>query len=222
MKLENCVPWGRSRAEYIKIFSLSPGDLKKRILGCGDGPSSFNSESSGEIVSFDPIYNFTKEEIMKRVDETHYIIREEMEKNTEDFIWKEFSTLDELCSSRLNSMSLFLSDYDKGKREGRYIPGELPKLPFNDLEFDLALSSHFLFLYELGDDFHIESVIEMLRVAREVRIFPIVDLNGSTSKSLKPLLEELKNRKFSVKVQKCDYEFQKGANSMLVINRTQP
>lgn len=222
MKLENCVPWGRSKAEYIKIFGLKPVDLEKRILGCGDGPSSFNSESKGNVVSFDPIYNFSANEIRGRIDETHIIIKKEIEKNLDDFIWKEFSTVDDLCKSRLSSMELFLSDYVKGKEEGRYIPGGLPELPFNDLEFDLALSSHFLFLYDLGVDFHIRSVLEMARVAREVRIFPIVDLNGERSRSLEPLLLELERRGFKWKIQECDYEFQKGAKSMLLIQRIEP
>ena len=42
--LEKVVPWGRSFAEYIRMFSLTEEDLEKRILGCGDGPASFNAE----------------------------------------------------------------------------------------------------------------------------------------------------------------------------------
>ncbi len=44
MKLENVVPWGRSLAEYQAMFALSEEELQKRILGCGDGPASFNAE----------------------------------------------------------------------------------------------------------------------------------------------------------------------------------
>lgn len=35
-------PWGRSLEEYQDMFQLSKEDLKSKILGCGDGPSSFN------------------------------------------------------------------------------------------------------------------------------------------------------------------------------------
>jgi hypothetical protein len=40
---QDIVPWGRSFAEYVKMFSLIPDDLDLRILDCGGGPSSFNA-----------------------------------------------------------------------------------------------------------------------------------------------------------------------------------
>ena len=42
--LDQAVPWGRNRAEYLAFFDLL--DLKPgaRILDCGAGPSSFNAE----------------------------------------------------------------------------------------------------------------------------------------------------------------------------------
>jgi hypothetical protein len=43
-RYENVVPWGRSYEEYLRMFGLGPDDLKGRILGCADGPASFNSE----------------------------------------------------------------------------------------------------------------------------------------------------------------------------------
>ncbi len=52
----------------------------------------------------------------------------------------------------------------EGKTQGKYIPGELPELPFEDQAFDIALSSHFLFLYtdNLTLEFHITAIYEML------------------------------------------------------------
>jgi hypothetical protein len=44
MELSKVVPWGRTFKEYKKMFSLSESDLKKTILGCGDGPACFNAE----------------------------------------------------------------------------------------------------------------------------------------------------------------------------------
>lgn len=60
MKLSEVVPWGRSLSEYRKMFSLLKSDFDKKILGCADGPASFNAELSeigGNIISIDPIYN---------------------------------------------------------------------------------------------------------------------------------------------------------------------
>jgi hypothetical protein len=44
MKLSEIVPWGRSLAEYQLMFALAEIDLPQKILGCGDGPVSFNFE----------------------------------------------------------------------------------------------------------------------------------------------------------------------------------
>lgn len=43
-ELDDIVPWGRSFEEYRRMFALSPDDLTGRLLGCGDGPASFNME----------------------------------------------------------------------------------------------------------------------------------------------------------------------------------
>lgn len=44
MKLEKVVPFGRSLDEYKSMFALSSDDLKKNIVGIGDGPS-FSAET---------------------------------------------------------------------------------------------------------------------------------------------------------------------------------
>jgi hypothetical protein len=46
------------------MFSLSEMDLTKKVASFGDGPASFNYESTvigGNVTSFDIIYQFTKE-----------------------------------------------------------------------------------------------------------------------------------------------------------------
>lgn len=219
MKLESVVPWGRSKSEYIRMFLLTEDDLNKKILGCGDGPSSFNSELNGNAISIDPIYGFSKEEINTRIAETKEIIREQLESNSNDFLWNEFQNVDDLCNSRLTSMANFLEDYNKGKREGRYVKGSLPYLPVEAGRFQLALSSHFLFLYsnDLDLDFHIKSIIEMLRVSEEVRIFPVLDLNGKESVHLAGVLQYLDKKKIKYEIKKSMYEFQKGADAVLNI-----
>jgi len=115
----------------------------------------------------------------------------------------------------MKSMLQFLSDFEQGLEEGRYSAAELPKLPFEDTSFDLALCSHFLFLYSehLDLDFHIKAISEMLRVASEVRIFPVVDLNANRSIHLDAVMKMFPNSELV----KVNYEFQKGGNQMLRI-----
>jgi hypothetical protein len=59
--LEHVVPWGRSFDEYRRMFALTEEDLRLRILGCGDGPASFNAEATRRgtrMISCDPIYRY--------------------------------------------------------------------------------------------------------------------------------------------------------------------
>jgi len=223
LKLENIVPWGRNLEEYQKMFLLSSSNLKSKILGCGDGPSSFNQEvniKGIKHISVDPIYQFSKEEIRQRIEETSLIVSEQLRLNKADFIWNDIKDVDALVKIRLSAMNAFLEDFEKGKQEGRYVYEELPKLSFEKNSFDLVLSSHFLFLYSDNFDleFHKKSILQMCEVSKdEVRIFPIVDLKNKKSKHLEPMIKILNEKGYETQIVKTNYEFQKGANEMLKI-----
>lgn len=220
--LDKIVPWGRSYQEYVNMFDLSPADLKLQILGCGDGPASFNAaltQRGGNIVSIDPIYAFDTAQIKNRISETYNLVLEQLDKNQDAYIWETISSVAELGRIRLAAMDEFLADYQAGKRAARYLTGELPTLPFADNTFELALSSHFLFLYSehLSAEFHLQALQEMLRVAVEVRVFPIVTLSGTRSPHLAFIMEALENSGFCVEIHLVSYQFQRGANEMLVL-----
>ena len=147
-ELKDVVPWGRSFEEYLAMFSLSKKDLEMSILGCGDGPASFNCQMNKmgkKVISLDPIYQFTKTDIKTRIDDTFKTVIEQTEKNKTEFVWGEIKTVKELAEVRRKAMDMFLSDYEVGKKEGRYVFGRLPKLKINTQQFDLSLCSHFLF-----------------------------------------------------------------------------
>ncbi|WP_024298127.1 class I SAM-dependent methyltransferase [Methylomicrobium lacus] len=220
--LAKVVPWGRSYDEYIRMFSLTEADLGLRILGCGDGPASFNAELTqrgGTIVSIDPVYVFDAEQIKNRISDTYDIVMSQMIKNQSDYVWEAIPSIERLGSLRMSAMEIFLADFEAGKQEGRYIPGELPSLPFTNEEFDIALSSHFLFLYSahLSAEFHLRALREMLRVSREVRVFPLLMLDGTPSPHLAFVSERLASDGFEIEVKRVAYEFQRGGNEMLVI-----
>lgn len=115
-------------------------------------------------------------------------------------------------------MAEFLDDYESGKKEGRYIFHSLPdKLNVDNKYYDLGLSSHFLLMYtELGYEFHRKAVSEMLRICKEVRIFPICDLDGKDTELTGRLMDYFGN-KYEVTTMVSEYQFQKGNNKMLII-----
>ncbi len=219
-KYKDVVPWGRNYDEYVRMFDLNENELKLKILGCGDGPASFNCECNkraGNVISIDPIYNLSKEEIQGRIAATYHDVLTQTEKNRDKFRWDIIKSIDELGRKRMNAMQLFLEDYLQGKKDKRYIPASLPDLPFPDNEFDLSLCSHFLFLYtdNLSYVFHVDAIKEMLRVSKEVRIFPLLDVNASKSPYLEKVLSDFKE--MEIVIRKVNYEFQIGGNELLVI-----
>ena len=222
MKLENVVPWGRSFEEYREIFSLSENDLKKSILGCGDGPASFNAELSshgGNAVSIDPTYKFTAQELQSRITEVYDEIMPQMQANKDKYLWKSIPSVEALGNIRMSAMEKFIEDYEKGKEEERYIEASLPTVSFSDKQFDLALCSHYLFLYSehISLNEHIQSLIELNRVAKEVRVYPLLSLNGEISPHLQAAMSALGDLGLSTSLTNVGYQFQKGATQMLVV-----
>jgi hypothetical protein len=222
--LEQVVPWGRSFDEYSAMFSLTDVDLTAPILGCGDGPASFNAEATcrgSKVISCDPIYKFTKAEIEARIGATYEQVIDQTRQNQDEFVWESITSVEELGRVRMAAMQVFLADYPAGLVDGRYLGAELPSLPFPDGGFDLALCSHLLFLYsrQLDEGFHHSSLLELCRVAKEVRVFPLLALGGAMSPHLEGSVEMLRAAGQKVSIQRVNYEFQRGAYEMLRIQR---
>jgi hypothetical protein len=219
------LPWGRSAEEYVSLFALKEEDLSGRILDCGAGPSCFTAEvaaKGGDVLACDPLYRFTAGEVEMRVEETAPEILRRVETNRGDFVWTHFRSPEHLCDVRLGAMKRFLADLLRGRTEGRYVAGALPHLPFSDESFDMALVSHLLFLYsdELSLEFHHASLRELLRVAIEVRVFPLLEMSREISPHLGPLTERLESEGCCVEMKRVGYEFFRGADTMLRVTRS--
>jgi SAM-dependent methyltransferase len=224
MNLDEVIPWGRSFDEYRRMFALSEQDLTGRILGCGDGPASFNAEATAEgysVISCDPIYDFSGEQIRQRVADCYDKVISEVRLHPDGFVWDYFTEPDHLGRARLAAMCHFLKDFERGKAEGRYVTASLPNLPFRDGQFDIALCSHLLFLYsdQLSFEFHLAAMKELLRVATEVRIFPLLNLERKPSPHVEPVMAILADKGWTSERCRVPYEFQRGGNQMLRIER---
>ena len=219
--LDQIVPWGRSFDEYVRMFALSGEDLGRTILGCGDGPAGFNARATQRghhVVSCDPLYRFGKQDIEQRIAAIYDQVIDQARKNADDFVWGQgIRDLDELGAVRTAAMQAFLADYERGTRDGRYLDASLPSLPFANSSFDLALCSHFLFLYSghLDESFHHAALLEMLRVAAEVRVFPLLTLGGTRSPFVDGCAARLAAAGCRVTIERVPYEFQRGGNEMM-------
>jgi hypothetical protein len=219
--LDHVVPWGRSFDEYRRMFALTENDLARPILGCGDGPASFNAEATRRghrVVSCDPIYRFGRSEIQERVAATYNQVLAQTRLNAHEFVWGDrIWSVEELGRIRMAAMHTFLDDFESGRQTGRYLDAELPTLPFENRAFELALCSHFLFLYslQLGEVFHRASLHEMCRVAAEVRVFPLLALAGERSPFVDACIDDLREAGHYVTIEGVPYEFQRGGNEMM-------
>ncbi|MCE2475299.1 MAG: hypothetical protein J4F47_06925 [Alphaproteobacteria bacterium] len=104
------------------------------------------------------------------------------------FVWDFCGDTSRLLTTRRQAAERFFTDYSRGGGSGWYVCGELPRLPFATSSFDLALCSHLLFLYsrELGLEFHLHTLLELARVAAEVRVFPMISLDGTPHRTSRP------------------------------------
>ncbi len=206
------------------MFDLAPQDLDGKILDCAAGPASFNAEATQKgyrVTSCDPLYRFTAEEIADRIDDTYDTVVTGAKANRDRYVWEEICSPEHMGEARMAAMRRFLKDFPSGLEKGRYRTDELPSLGFDDGEFDLALSSHFLFTYseQLSANFHLAAIEEMCRVADEARIFPLLNYDGWQSQLLHPVVSELQARGYRAETQRVPYEFQKGGNRLLSVAR---
>lgn len=221
--LGGVVPWGRRFDEYRAFFALDDVPAGARMIDVGGGPASFAAEAAlrgYDVTATDPIYALDAAAIARRFEETREAMMAGVRLARYRFRWKRYGSPEALERIRRAALGLFLPDFEKMGR-ARYVPGELPHLSFADDRFDLALSSHFLFLY--GDDldsaFHVAAVRELARIAREVRIFPLVNLDGRPSSHLPAVMEAVEEMGLFAELVPVDFEFQIGATKMLKVSR---
>jgi len=76
-----------------------------------------------------------------------------------------------------------------------------------------------LFLYtdNLSLEFHLRALEELCSVSKEVRIFPLIDVNGKRLPYVDPDIELLRAKKRDVTEVKIAYDFRKDRNTRLKI-----
>jgi hypothetical protein len=223
IELDQIVPFGRSMDEYERMFAFTFQDYLKFIIALADGPASFNAEMTAEgyqVFSVDPIYQFTGEEIKSRFDACVDNIIEQVRNTPDNWVWDYHKSPEDLRANREKAIALFLADFEKGKTEDRYVVAELPTLApkeFTDRYFELALCSHFLFLYSdhLSYEFHLDSIRELCRISDEVRIFPLLTLAQERSPYIDPIRTALAQEGIKSEIIEVAYELQNGGNQMI-------
>ncbi|WP_410786203.1 hypothetical protein [Kribbella sp. C-35] len=210
----------RSYAEYEAMFDLK--ELPDSVLDCCAGGSGFTAEAAArgvDAIAADPAYELDHPELVDSVRRSLPATSGIIGEHEGSFVWHWYGSPERKDQYRIEAADRFLQDVAAAPE--RYVAAGLPDLPFGDRRFELVLCSHLLFTwadkYDRG--WHEAALRELIRVSNaEVRIFPLV-LQGAGEPIpwLPELLESLEGVTYEIR--KVPYEFQVGADEMLVITR---
>lgn len=218
--MRKLVLWGHHIDEYMEMFDLKPEDLSASLLEYGCGPSAVNSEltkQAKKIISCDPLFTLDKATLFSKTSLVFADMAAKLINDKQNFDFCRYGSPNFLLDERQEGMAKFFADYELGKKEGRYVGISEYRLAFADFSFDFALSAHYFFA-DLDDqdvDFHLQIIKELARVAKEVRIFPLIDRHNQASPFLGPVLLDLQQNNFGVEVREVPYHLQPGGNAML-------
>ena len=230
-RFSKVVFFGRSLSEYINMFDLHLGEMTGlSVFDCASGPAAFAFEAAAHGISVtacDPMYAHTLPDLRVIVDAHAEAVRSRQVEMM-DLFHPEVVSVGE----RRKAMEVFLNDFESGKKDGRYVAGTLPALPFPDQSFDMALQGNLLFLYSdvasggmlesspFDYEFHKRSVFELMRlVKRDLRIYPLQAPRVSSHKYLEPLMTECRNAGFEAEVLPVAERDIIGSEFMLRISR---
>lgn len=209
----------RSYAEYRAMFGLA--ELPRSVLDCCAGGSGFTAVAAAagvDAVAVDPAYELSGRELADAVRSGTSTGGNIVDQYSGDFTWHWYGGREERDRMRTEAAEQFLAD--RAAHPERYVAASLPHLPFDTGRFELALCSHLLFTWSdhLDATWHLAALRELARVAAQVRVFPlVVQGNGAPVPFLDHVRHELAEGGLLSEIRKVPYEFQRGADEMLVL-----
>lgn len=224
LNLKNIALIGRTFEEYYNMFDLDDLPGNEIILDVASGVSSFCADANRRglnVTASDKIYSLSPSEIEQKCKQDLDMIIKQMPGIADLFVWNYFKDIESLKNQREKAYKLFIEDFRKYGSK-RYVPVEYPATDFGSNQFNISLSSGFLFLYEehLNYDFHKNTILELLRItSQEIRIFPIVNLKGKKSSLVNVLMHDRDFESLQMFIKKVDYEFMKNGNEMMVMKK---
>ncbi|MGV3740276.1 MAG: hypothetical protein ACO1N3_03170 [Gammaproteobacteria bacterium] len=221
--MERLVLWGHHLDEYRDMFDLPEVALGLRFLEFQSGVSAFQADlrdTAAHLVSYDSWFDLDKDTLQQKIETSFSARLAQIKQRAEAFDLSRYAgSLDKLVAYRRQGIAEFLQDYELGHAEGRYLYAAQSSLPFADFFFDYALSAHHFFSETAPQtvDYYLNTIEELARVAKEVRIFPLVDAQGVPSALLGPVILALQQKNYGIEVRDVAYHLQPKGNAMLRI-----
>jgi ubiquinone/menaquinone biosynthesis C-methylase UbiE len=215
---------GRTIEEYERMFDLDSTALAgERVLDCPGGAGVFTAavnEQGGDAVATDLCYGTPPEQLREKCVASVEDAIAGFDGVQDQFVWSFYDDVADVRDHWTRAYERFIEDYEQRHDTERYVPAELPALPFPDDHFSLVLSAHLLFLYadDLSYEFHEQSLLELARVAaEEVRVFPLVSFDGEQYPRLDELRTTLVDAGYESERRPVPFEFLRRDPEMLVI-----
>lgn len=211
----------RSFEEYEAFFGLTSEDLTGTVLDCSAGASGFTAvvnARGGRATAVDPAYGRTADELEEAASSALVEGEAILDQHADRYLWSWYGSVEGHHEIRRSALAQFLADLRR--HPDAYVAGSLPHLPFDDGAFELALCSHLLFTWAnvFDEAWHEAAVLELLRVARQVRLFPlVVQGTGDAVPFLPSLVERLRDLGHRAEEVEVPYEFQRGTARMLAV-----
>ncbi|MDF1826750.1 MAG: hypothetical protein P1U39_00500 [Legionellaceae bacterium] len=220
------VLWGHHVSEYQEMFDVSEASLEANLLEYGCGASAVNAElhqTGTTVVSVDPLFALSQPELVQQVNQDFDERVQQVLADQAQFNVESYGGMEAFLATRRAGMDVFFADYNAGIEEGRYQALLDGALPFENFSFDLALSSHYLFADAVNAAnaikdavaHHVAIIQDLARVAKEVRIFPLIERAGTPSELLGPVLLGLQQANFGTEVREVRCALYPEGNAML-------
>lgn len=216
---------GYSVDDYKKMFDLSDDDLNRNILDYRSGANVFcqeiynqNKSEASIIKACDPIYQMNITDLKKLAKASIDKLNQEYKANKSKFTLNT-ADFEKFIEQRINNINIFFSEFEVNKNNNLYTLDSLPSLSFEDEKFDLALVNYYFFSYSeiLGLDYIVAGLKELIRVANEVRIFPLVNHSGEYSDAVPMVLGKLQENDLGAEIKEVEFGLWQSENAMMKV-----
>jgi SAM-dependent methyltransferase len=210
---------------YCNFLCLDLKRLRRqgaRVLDVGAGLASFTAEGFRlglDVTAIDPLYRLRPSalELMAQSALTH-------DQDGANKGMRQLADSEYKCERGFLSLASFLDDFRAGFAQGRYRAGTLPRLPFANKSFALALDCFHLFQGAASRDFQLAyaSCRELCRVAREVRIYPLTLPTGQRYPHLQRLRLALFEKGIEAALETVSHPVERNAEHCLILRHSRP